>query len=119
MNRMKNIIKLEEAGMFLLSIYLFSQLGYTWWLYLVFILTPDISIAGYMFNNKTGAICYNIVHHKGLAIIIYIAGSSLANPPLQFAGLILFGHSALDRMMGYGLKYYEGFKYTQLGVIGK
>jgi hypothetical protein len=116
---MKNIIKLEEAGMFLLSIYLFNQLGFAWWLYLAFILTPDISMAGYLINNKTGTIYYNIAHHKGLAVLIYIAGSYLGNPPLQFAGLVLFGHSSLDRMMGYGLKYFKGFRYTQLGEIGR
>jgi hypothetical protein len=25
----------------------------------------------------------------------------------------------MDRMMGYGLKYNEGFKFTHLGTIGK
>ena len=116
---MKNMIRLEELGMFLLSIYLFSQLHFAWWWYLAFILTPDISMIGYAVDNKIGAICYNIFHHKGLAIAVYITGCYLHNEALQFAGLILFGHSSMDRMMGYGLKYFEGFKFTHLGEIGK
>ena len=38
---------------------------------------------------------------------------------LFIAGIILFGHSSMDRMFGYGLKLKEGFKYTHLGMIGK
>jgi Domain of unknown function (DUF4260) len=116
---MKTIIRLEEAAMFLLSIYLFTGLSMPWWWYVVFILTPDLSMLGYLANNKTGAICYNIVHHKAVAILIYISGLYLQNEILQFAGLILFGHSSMDRMMGYGLKYAEGFAFTHLGTIGK
>jgi|SRR5579871_571333 len=115
---MKAIIKLEEAAMFLLSIYLFAQLHFTWWWYPLLILTPDMSMIGYMVNNKVGAFCYNIVHHKAIAIAIYIAGLYFKNETVQLIGLILFGHSSMDRMMGYGLKYEEGFKFTHLGIIG-
>jgi hypothetical protein len=34
-------------------------------------------------------------------------------------GIVLFGHSSLDRMLGFGLKYKEGFGFTHLGKIGK
>lgn len=32
---------------------------------------------------------------------------------------ILFGHSAMDRIFGYGLKFNDNFKNTHLGWIGK
>jgi len=105
--------------MFLLSIYLFNQLHFAWWWYLALILAPDLSMIGYAVNNKIGAVCYNIFHHKGLAIAVYIIGSYLQNEVLQLTGLILFGHSSMDRMLGYGLKYFEAFKSTHLGEIGK
>ena len=116
---MKTIIKLEEAAMFLLTIYLFSHLHFAWWWYVALILTPDISMTGYLVNNKVGAACYNIIHHKGVAILVYICGLYTQNETIQLAGLMLFGHSSMDRMMGYGLKYEEGFAFTHLGVIGK
>jgi hypothetical protein len=31
----------------------------------------------------------------------------------------LFGHSAFDRMLGYGMKYTDSFQHTHLGLIGK
>jgi len=32
--------------------------------------------------------------------------------------IILFGHSSMDRIFGYGLKTNQGFKFTHLGTIG-
>ena len=116
---MKIIIRFEELAMLLFSIFLFSRLQYAWWWYLVLILLPDISMIGYLLNNKIGAVCYNIVHHKGIALTIYVMGILMHIEWLQLAGIILFGHSSLDRMMGYGLKYFKGFNFTSLGVVGK
>lgn len=116
---MKTIIKLEEVLMFVLGIYLFNQLDYAWWWFLALILAPDIGMLGYLLGNRAGAFTYNLFHHKGMAIIIYLLGSYFSIPLCQLVGVILFSHSALDRAMGYGLKYDKGFKFTHLGEIGK
>jgi len=116
---MKTTLKLEELMMFVLGIYLFGFLDYAWWWFLVLILTPDIGMFGYLFGNKVGAFSYNLFHHKGVAILIYLAGIYFSIPLCQLIGVILFSHSALDRMLGYGLKYDKGFKFTHLGDIGK
>lgn len=116
---MKTILKLEELGLFILGIYLFSLLNYQWWWFLVLILAPDLSMIGYAFGNKIGAFLYNLVHHKGIAVLLYIIGCYLKIEIVQLIGIILFSHSAMDRIFGYGLKYEKGFKYTHLGEIGK
>ena len=116
---MKTILKLEEAALFILGIYLFSRLSFEWWWFLVLILTPDLSMLGYLFGNKSGAFFYNVFHHKGIALLIYALGCYLSIETIQLAGIILFSHSAMDRIFGYGLKYEKGFKYTHLGEIGK
>lgn len=116
---MKTIIKLEETALFFLGIYLFSLLNFEWWWFLVLILAPDLSMLGYLFGNKSGAFFYNVFHHKGIAVSLYILGSYLNNELLQLAGIILFSHSAMDRIFGYGLKYEKGFKYTHLGEVAK
>lgn len=105
--------------MFLLSIYLFSRLSFAWWWFPLLILTPDISMLAYAFGNKPGAIIYNIFHHKALAIALCLFGSYFQNEVLQLTGIILFGHSSVDRILGYGLKTFQGFKFTHLGEIGK
>jgi len=116
---MKTLIKLEELFLTLLSLYLFLALDYAWWWFLILFLTPDISMLGYLLNSKVGALSYNVVHHKGLAITLYILGALVHAPWLQLVGLILLGHSSLDRVFGYGLKHTDSFQHTHLGMIGR
>jgi len=116
---MKDLIKLEEAALFLLSICLWGQLHYAWYWWLVWILAPDLSMLAYTAGDRIGAIGYNIVHHKAVAVVIYLAGWYLHDRLTQSVGLILLAHSCMDRAMGYGLKYFSGFSDTHLGKIGK
>lgn len=116
---MKNSLKLEELAQFLFGIYLFSTLDFAWWWFLVLILSPDVSMVGYAVGNKVGAYSYNLFHHKAVAIAVYLLGIYLNNSMAELAGIILFAHSAMDRMLGYGLKYTTSFTDTHLGKIGK
>lgn len=116
---MSKIIKLEEFAMFLLSIYFFNLLPFQWWWFPALILVPDISMLGYLINPKVGAYSYNIFHHKAVAIFSWLIGLYLQNNIIQFAGILLFAHSSMDRIFGYGLKYFDSFHNTHLGIIGK
>ncbi|WP_268848051.1 DUF4260 domain-containing protein [Flavobacterium aestivum] len=116
---MRKVIALEELGLFILGIYFFNQLEYAWWWFLVLILVPDFSMIGYIFGDKVGAFSYNLVHHRCVAIVVYLIGIYYTNSAIQLSGVILFAHSSMDRMLGYGLKYETGFKFTHLGEIGK
>lgn len=116
---MKNLLKLEELSLFGLSLCLFSGLDYGWPAYALLFLTPDLSMLGYLMGPRVGSWTYNLVHHKGLSVILYILGCLTGNPALMFAGTLLLGHSSLDRLLGYGLKYPDAFQHTHLGVIGR
>ncbi len=115
---MKTLLKMEEAAQFVLSIVLFAKLPFVWWVYPALLLVPDLSMLGYAWNVKAGAFTYNLLHHKAVAIMVGVIGLFLANDYWLLAGILLFGHSSLDRMLGYGLKYTKGFKYTHLGEVG-
>lgn len=115
---MKALIQLEEAVLFALGIYLFSLLDFAWWWFPVLVLAPDLSMIGYVFGNKAGAWSYNFFHHTAVALAVYFAGLYFDNQILMLTGVILFSHSRMDRMFGYGLKYENGFKFTHLGTIG-
>lgn len=116
---MKFLLRLEEVCFLGLSFYLNYLLGYEWWMLLLFLFIPDVSMLGYTLGNKTGAVIYNIVHFKLLAIIVGFTGHLFSIPIVTYSGLILFAHSSLDRIFGYGLKYCDDFKNTHLGFIGK
>ncbi|WP_460636313.1 DUF4260 domain-containing protein [Larkinella harenae] len=116
---MKSLLKLEEGAQFVLTIGLFTQLPFAWWWFPALLLLPDLSMLGYLINPRIGAYTYNFFHHKGVATTIGLMGALLANPVLMLAGVVLFSHSAMDRLFGYGLKYTDGFENTHLGRIGK
>ena len=116
---MKNLLKIEELMMLVLSVLAYQSMNWAWYWYWVWFLVPDVGMLGYLINARIGAITYNLTHHKGLAIGIGLLGFSLSNPYLLFAGILLFGHAAFDRVAGYGLKYFESFNHTHLGIIGK
>lgn len=115
--QMDTLLKLEEVGQFLLSIFLFMQLDYAWWIFPACLLLPDISMLGYAVNPSVGAITYNLFHHKLTASVVLAIGFMFHIPVLSLAGIILFGHSAMDRIFGYGLKYSDDFKHTHLSIL--
>ena len=114
---MKQLLRLEEAAMFVLSIYLFALTDFAWWWYPVLLLVPDVGMLGYLANPKTGAFFYNLFHHKAVAVTLLAAWWFGASEILLLAGLIHFGHSSMDRIVGYGLKYPDDFKHTHLGWL--
>jgi hypothetical protein len=120
-NNMKQLLRAEEIAQLILGILALSiqPLHFSWWLWILLFLSPDISMLGYLINTKIGAILYNLFHHKLLAITILIAGYYLNENTIQFIGILLFTHSCFDRVFGYGLKFSDDFKHTHLGLIGQ
>ena len=114
---MKLLFKAEEAASLALALLAISlqSVSVAWWMWPFLFLSPDISMLGYLHSSRTGAWTYNLFHHKGVAIGVIIAGYLLQMPWLLLAGLVLFAHSAFDRLLGFGLKYEDNFKHTHLG----
>ena len=104
---MKTILKLEELGIFLGCIAVLYIQHVNWWWYLLLFLGPDISMLGCLAGDKIGAYCYNLFHHKAIAIIVFVLGLMIQVPGdiankdwLINLGIILFGHSSGTRWGG-------------------
>ena len=52
---------------------LYFHEGYEWWLLVVLVLAPDLSMLGYLAGPRVGAITYDLVH-------TYVAPVLLARP---------------------------------------
>lgn len=113
------IQRLEGLFIFLLAIFVYFKLDGNWVLFILLLFVPDISMIGYLKDNKLGAIIYNLGHNLVLSIALIIFGYITNIELLIFLGLILSAHIGIDRTLGYGLKEKEGFKFTHLGKIGK
>ena len=117
---MKNLLKLESAGLFLLfsSVYFHLYPG-TWGFYLAVFFLPDVSFALFLITKKLGTITYNIFHHQGVLVLLLFVGYFAKEDILMKVALIFLAHSTFDRVAGYGLKYSDSFDQTHLGWIGK
>ena len=84
----------------------------------MFLLAPDVSLAGYLAGPRVGAVTYNLAHTYAFPVAL-AAGCLLAGEPglpVQIA-LIWAAHIGIDRVLGLGLKYPTAFKDTHLGRI--
>jgi hypothetical protein len=116
---MNTLLKLEDLAKLTFAFGVTLFLGFKWWMFFAFLLVPDVSMIGYLLNARWGAYLYNLGHHQAIALLVVVLGYYSTNLNIQFAGWIMFGHSAMDRCFGYGLKYTDDFKNTHLGRIGR
>lgn len=116
---MTRLLQLEHLALWWGCAYAFTSTGYQWWWFWVWLLIPDLGMLGYLINTKVGAWTYNMAHHQALGVALIGLGWMAITPAISAAGWILLGHSFMDRIFGYGLKYPDHFGHTHLGWIGK
>jgi hypothetical protein len=112
--------RLEGLALAIISAVLYARTGASWWLFAALWLLPDLSMLGYLRTPCIGARVYNAFHSyvppATLALFAFLAHTSALLVPLA---LIWANHIAVDRALGYGLKYADGFGWTHLGRLGK
>ena len=96
------------------AVVLYFHLGYPWWLFLVLILAPDLSMGGYAAGPVIGRATYDAAHTYALPVALAAIGVLADAEVAVQIGLIWAAHIGVDRAIGYGLKYRTGFKDTHL-----
>lgn len=117
---MKRIVSTEYlVAAVLVAVFYIVVGNFAWyWLPVLFIVV-DITAVGYFFNNRIGALLYNIGHSligPAALVALYIG---ITNQIVLFIALVWLFHIFVDRALGYGLKHTTGFHHTHLGTIGK
>ena len=108
------ILRLEGAAALGAAIALYAYAGFSWLMFAMLILAPDLAMLAYLVGPRAGAAAYNLVHTYALAVPFALAGYFLSTPLALALGLIWTAHIGMDRMLGYGLKYASGFGDTHL-----
>jgi hypothetical protein len=112
------LLHAEGAGVAVAAIALYFHADYPWWLLVLLVLAPDLSLGGYLVGRLVGSAAYNAAHTYvapvALGAVGMIAGPDVA---VQLA-LIWITHMGIDRAIGYGLKYPTSFKETHLQRVG-
>ena len=111
------LIRLEEAALLTISLYAYHHLHYSWLLFAILFLAPDLFMLGYLINPRTGAATYNLAHTLLFPITLLLVAYTSNHALLTALSLIWIAHIALDRLLGYGLKYPTWFKDTHLQHI--
>jgi len=112
------LLRLEGLVVAVATAVLFAHTGANWWLFALW-LAPDLSMLGYLAGPCQGARIYNALHTYiapgVLALCSLMPGAHTALP----LALIWSNHIGVDRLLGFGLKYGDGFGFTHLSRLGK
>lgn len=108
------LLRIEEAGLLTAAVLLYAHFHFSWLLFAILFLAPDLFMLGYPLNPSVGAAVYNLGHTLIVPIVLFIAGYSAHRPLLLAIAIIWAAHIAFDRLLGYGLKYPAHFKDTHL-----
>ena len=114
------LLRLEGLGVAAVTALIYARTGASWWLFAALWLAPDLSMLGYLAGRCHGARIYNAMHtYVGPVALGMCACLLHANLAAMAIALIWANHIGVDRLLGYGLKYGDGFGFTHLGQVGK
>lgn len=113
------LLRLEGAALLALALLLYPKVSDSWLMFAALVLVPDLSMAGYLAGPRAGAFVYNAAHVTLGPIALAIVGFLYPAVLLIALALIWLAHIGIERVLGYGLKYQTGFRFTHLGRIGR
>jgi hypothetical protein len=113
------LLRLEGFAAFAASLALYAHAGFSWPVFALFFLAPDLGMLAYVAGPRPGAAGYNLVHTYLPALVLALAGFFASLPAATACSLIWIAHIGFDRALGYGLKYSTGFGDTHLGRSGR
>jgi hypothetical protein len=113
----RSTLRFEALAILAMLVVLYWRLHANWILFAVLLLAPDIAMLGYLRDTRIGAWCYN-AFHTYTAPVLCLAASLYIHALLPVA-IVWGAHIAMDRALGYGLKYEDSFRHTHLGPIGQ
>jgi hypothetical protein len=113
----KALLHLEGLAVLVLAFLFYLRAGNPWWLFILLVLIPDISMIGFVRGDRIGAILYNLGHTYLFPAVLGVFGVFASNRVALAAALIWAAHIGMDRVLGYGLKYPTGFKHTHMEKV--
>ena len=111
------MLRLEGLAVTAVSAALYARTGVSWWLFAALWLAPDLSMLGYLAGSCRGARVYNAIHSYVVPAVLGLSAYLLHEPIALAIALIWANHIGVDRLLGFGLKYGDGFRWTHLGVF--
>lgn len=111
------LLRVEGAMLLVATTAFYWREDNSWLLFAIAFFLPDLSMLGYTARPRTGATVYNLAHTSVLPLVLVLGGVVADQPLVTALALIWLAHIGFDRLLGYGLKYPEGFKETHLSRV--
>ena len=111
------LLRLEGLAVLLVAVTLFVDQAYSWWVFALLLLAPDLSLAGYVAGTPVGSVVYNLIHTSTLPLLLATVSFVVGLPLGLQLGLIWLAHIGMDRAVGYGLKYSTSFKDSHVARV--
>ena len=108
------LLRLEGLAIGAGAVALYADGGYSWWLFAVLALAPDVSFAAYALGPAAGAAAYNLVHNLVIPVALGTASVLWGSDLGVAVALVWLTHIGADRLLAYGLKYPTAFKDTHI-----
>ncbi|MBE6011596.1 MAG: DUF4260 family protein [Lachnospiraceae bacterium] len=102
----KKLVFLEHLMLFLYFLYTYFSSGFSILLFIVLFFLPDAAIIFYKINDKIGSFAYNLIHTHSIPLALLIINYIFLNTLLLHSVCIIWlSHIAMDRFLGFVLKY--------------
>lgn len=113
------LLRLEALLVSFAAVLCFAKLHGNWLLFVILLLVPDLSLLGYLteHNERFAAVFYNLVHSYAAPIVVALVAWKLHAIAGEWVATIWIAHIALDRFLGFGLKYAQAPQPTHIQVV--
>lgn len=111
------LLRLEGLVVLVAGASVYAGLGGGWILFLLLILAPDVSMVGYLADERWGAAAYNAFHTYLAPALLGAVAWWLGDPVPGRIAAVWLSHIGMDRALGFGLKRSAGFRHTHLGIL--
>jgi hypothetical protein len=113
------LLRLEALLVLLIALICYSGLHGSWLLFLFLFLAPDVSLLGYLAegNGRFAATFYNALHCYAVPLGVALIAWRLHSVVTEGIAVIWVAHIALDRFIGFGLKYAQAANPTHMQSV--
>lgn len=113
------VLRLEALLVLLVTVIVYAELHGNWLLFAVLFLVPDLSLLGYLIedNGRLAAMLYNVVHCYAVPLAVGLVAWKLHSVLCERIAVIWIAHIALDRLVGFGLKYAQAPRPTHMQAV--
>src|ERR1035441_9381145 len=97
------LLRLEEAGLLTAVVLLYIHFHFSWLLFAVLFLAPDLFMLGYLANPRVGAALYNLGHFLLLPLCLFAVAYGGHRPLVMGVAIISGAPIPLFPLLGFGV----------------